>query len=144
MAAIPSEARLHWVHGEEDHDPVEQKTKGVWFGRHRARQVDGGPGRHDWVVVNDPIPGGATIVHTGLGSALAASGEKDRSATYIERKFEAFRAYYEYIGKGGWAVEYTLRLNNPGLFTLPPTRVEALYAPEMLGELPNSPIEVRE
>ncbi|HOI05580.1 MAG TPA: MG2 domain-containing protein [Deltaproteobacteria bacterium] len=126
--------------------PVEQKTKGVWSRGDivRVRLEMAAQADMTWVVVNDPIPGGATIVHTGLGSALAASGEKDRSATYIERKFEAFRAYYEYIGKGGWAVEYTLRLNNPGLFTLPPTRVEALYAPEMLGELPNSPIEVRE
>jgi hypothetical protein len=27
---------------------------------------------------------------------------------------------------------------------LPPSRVEALYAPEMLGEIPNEPITVRE
>jgi uncharacterized protein YfaS (alpha-2-macroglobulin family) len=31
-------------------------------------------------------------------------------------------------------VEYTLRLNNVGDFALPPSRVEALYAPEMFGE----------
>ena len=35
-------------------------------------------------------------------------------------------------------VEYTLRLNNAGDFALPPTRAEALYAPEMFGELPNA------
>jgi hypothetical protein len=39
-------------------------------------------------------------------------------------------------------VEYTLRLNQPGVFGLPPTRVEALYAPEMFGEIPNESIEV--
>jgi len=39
-------------------------------------------------------------------------------------------------------VEYTLRLNQSGRFNLPPTRVEALYAPEMFGELPNDMIEV--
>jgi len=40
-------------------------------------------------------------------------------------------------------VEYTVRLNNEGTFLLPPTRVEALYAPEMFGEIPNAPVEVR-
>jgi uncharacterized protein YfaS (alpha-2-macroglobulin family) len=39
-------------------------------------------------------------------------------------------------------VEYTVRLNNPGTFLLPATRVEALYAPEMLGECPNATMVV--
>ena len=39
-------------------------------------------------------------------------------------------------------VEYTLRLNNPGRFVLPPTRVEAMYAPESFGEAPNAALEV--
>ena len=41
-------------------------------------------------------------------------------------------------------MEYTVRLNNPGVFNLPPTRVEALYAPEMFGEAPNAPVQVRQ
>ena len=39
-------------------------------------------------------------------------------------------------------IEYTVRLNNPGRFALPPTRVEAMYAPETFGELPNAAVEV--
>jgi len=39
-------------------------------------------------------------------------------------------------------VEYTIRLNQAGQFQLPSTRVEALYAPEMFGELPNAMFEV--
>jgi alpha-2-macroglobulin len=39
-------------------------------------------------------------------------------------------------------VEYTVRLNNPGRFALPPTRVEAMYAPESFGESPNTAWEV--
>ncbi len=35
-----------------------------------------------------------------------------------------------------------LRLNNPGEFLLPETRVEALYAPEMFGEIPNARVVV--
>ena len=59
-----------------------------------------------------------------------------------EVSFEAFRGYYDYLPRGRHVVEYTLRLNNPGRFALPPTRVEAMYAPETFGELPNAAVEV--
>jgi uncharacterized protein YfaS (alpha-2-macroglobulin family) len=35
-----------------------------------------------------------------------------------------------------------VRLNNAGEFALPPTRAEALYAPEMFGEIPNAKLKV--
>jgi len=61
---------------------------------------------------------------------------------FEERRFEAFRAYYRYVPKGRWTVEYTVRLNNPGTFVLPPTRVEAMYAPEIHAERPNDTVTV--
>jgi alpha-2-macroglobulin len=101
-----------------------------------------------WVVVNDPIPAGSSILGTGLGrdSQLATQGERYQGwvwPTFEERSQEAFRAFYEYVPKGNWTVEYTLRLNQAGKFHLPPTRVEALYAPEMFGEIPNSDWEIK-
>jgi len=100
-----------------------------------------------WVVVNDPIPAGSAILGTGLGrdSQILATGEGKKGwvfPVFEERSFEAFRAYYEFVRKGKWTVEYTIRLNNAGVFHLPATRVEALYAPEMLGEVPNKTWEV--
>ncbi|HMK60065.1 MAG TPA: MG2 domain-containing protein [Dissulfurispiraceae bacterium] len=95
-----------------------------------------------WVVVNDPVPAGSSILGTGLGrdSQMIASDEKKTGRVwpaFEERSFEAFRAYYEYVPKGHWAIEYTIRLNNDGSFVLPETRVEALYVPEMFGAMPN-------
>jgi hypothetical protein len=52
------------------------------------------------------------------------------------------RAYFEYIARGKFTIEYTMRLNNEGAFNLPQTRVEALYQPEMFGELPNAKMVV--
>jgi alpha-2-macroglobulin len=102
-----------------------------------------------WVVVNDPIPAGASHLGTGLGrdSEIATSGEKVDTESYVwpiysERAFDAFRAYYDYVPKGTFEIEYTIRLNQSGTFKLPATYVGALYEPEMLGELPNSPFEV--
>lgn len=88
-----------------------------------------------WVVVNDPIPAGASHLGTGLArdSLIATQGEKRKGEAweaFEERAFEAFRAYYEYVPKGTFMLEYTIRLNQSGQFHLPPTRVEALYAPE--------------
>jgi hypothetical protein len=62
---------------------------------------------------------------------------------FEERSFEAFRAYYEQVPKGTWTVEYALRLNQAGTLSLPPTRVEALYAPEVFGEIPNEAVVVQ-
>lgn len=130
--------------------PVNQKTPGVWARGDVARvhlkisaQAD-----MTWVVVDDPVPGGAAILGSGLGrdSALLTQGERDTGwvwPTFQERSFGAFRSYYEYVPKGEFTVEYTIRFNNAGLFGLPPTRVEAMYSPEMFGELPNANVEVR-
>ena len=100
-----------------------------------------------WVAITDPIPSGATILGSGLGrdSEIATQGEKRSGAAwgrYEERAFDAYRAYYEYLPKGRVSLQYTVRLNNPGQFQLPPSRAEALYAPEMFGEAPNAPLTV--
>lgn len=100
-----------------------------------------------WVAITDPIPGGATILGGGLGrdSQIATQGEKRSGRgwpAFEERSFEAFRSYYEYLPKGVVKMEYTVRLNNVGDFALPPSRVEALYAPEMFGEAPNARVKV--
>ena len=74
-----------------------------------------------------------------------AAGERNSGwPVFAERAFDAYRAYYDYLPKGKLTVEYTLRFNNDGSFRLPSTRVEALYAPEMFGEVPNGVITVGE
>jgi uncharacterized protein YfaS (alpha-2-macroglobulin family) len=129
--------------------PIDQKTKGVYSRGDILRvhldinaQAD-----MTWVVVNDPIPSGASILGTGLGRDAAIETNAERADSrgwlaYQERSLEAFRAYYRYLPKGKFSVEYTVRLNNPGQFGLPQTRVEAMYAPEVFGELPNAQITV--
>ena len=128
---------------------VEQKDKSKWSRGDVVRvhvEVDA-QSDMTWVVVSDPVPGGATILGSGLGrdSSIATSTEKRAGnawPAFEERSFEAFRGYYEYMPRGKHVIEYTVRLNNPGKFALPPTRVEAMYAPESFGELPNSAMEV--
>lgn len=130
--------------------PVEQKTPGVWSRGDTAHVTLELEAQSDlsWVVVDDPVPGGATILGKGLGreSSLLTQGEHGPRGrawlAYEERRQDAFRAYYQFVPKGTWTVEYTVRLNNPGRFVLPPTHVEALYAPEIFADYPNPPVEV--
>ena len=103
-----------------------------------------------WVALSDPIPAGAKIMGDGDGrdSAIASLGENQNqrgmTPTYVERSFSAYRAYYAMLPKGRYTVDYTLRLNNSGNFALPPTRVEAMYAPDVFGEVPNGRVVVGE
>ncbi|HEY1392519.1 MAG TPA: hypothetical protein VFV25_04055, partial [Methylibium sp.] len=129
--------------------PVEQKLSGRYSRGDVLRvhlDIDA-QADMTWVVINDPIPAGATLLGSGLGrdDAMATGGEKeDRRGwlAYQERSLEAFRAYYRYLPKGKFSVEYTVRLNNPGAYGLPATHVEAMYAPEMFGEAPNAQMVV--
>ncbi|WP_444813113.1 alpha-2-macroglobulin family protein [Variovorax saccharolyticus] len=129
--------------------PVEQATPGIYTRGDVLRvslEVNASADM-TWVAITDPIPGGATILGGGLGrdSQIATQGEKRSGSgwpAFEERSFEAFRSYYEYLPKGSVKMEYTLRLNNVGDFALPPSRVEALYAPEMFGDMPNARVKV--
>ncbi len=100
-----------------------------------------------WVALRDAIPAGATILGSGLGrDSQIASGGETRSGqawpAYEERAFDALRAYYEWMPKGRTTLQYTVRLNTVGDFALPPARVEALYAPEVMGEAVQGRIKV--
>jgi alpha-2-macroglobulin len=129
--------------------PVDRKAEGRWSKGDVVRVKLELEAQADmtWVVVDDPIPAGSAILGTGLGrdSQILTTGEERKGwvfPVFEERSFEAFRAYYEFVPKGKWTVEYTVRLNNAGEFHLPATRVEALYSPEMRGETPNKQWEV--
>ncbi len=126
--------------------PVEQAVAGKWSrgDSYRVRLEIDAQADMTWVVVNDPVPTGATILGSGLGrdSQIATSGEKKSWATFAERTPESYREYFGYLPKGNVAVEYTVRLNNAGEFALPPTRVEALYAPDVFGAAPNAKVTV--
>ncbi|MCY3623911.1 MAG: MG2 domain-containing protein [Gammaproteobacteria bacterium] len=100
-----------------------------------------------WVVVEDPLPPGAVVLGSGLGGDSDMLGGApqygDRWPVYSERDVDSYRAYYRYVPKGRLSLRYNVRYNTAGTFTLPPTRVEAMYAPEMHAERPVKPITIR-
>ena len=96
-----------------------------------------------WVVVSDPVPGGATHAGQRPGPRLGHRhrGEKREGSGLAGLRGAQLRGLPQLLrvpAAGAHEIEYTVRLNNPGRFALPPTRVEAMYAPEMFGEAPNA------
>ncbi|MDV6235058.1 MG2 domain-containing protein [Leptospira ellisii] len=96
-----------------------------------------------WIAVRDPIPAGASILGSGLGNDSRSGSElaKDdnwwSSPTFVERKWEGYTAYFEFLPAGTATLEYVYRINNSGKFILPPTRAEAMYLPDQFAESPN-------
>ncbi|KPF57636.1 hypothetical protein IP88_16675 [alpha proteobacterium AAP81b] len=127
--------------------PVSQAVAGRWSRGDVMRVVLTVTPRApvEWVVINDPVPAGATILGGSLGgrSQLLAGGEGgSEPPTFVERRQDAVHAHFAYLGRAPVIYEYTVRLGSAGTFRLPPTRVEALYSPEMLALLPNRPVVV--
>ncbi len=154
LAAVPvKEAKANGFRITRQVSPLQEKQKGkvtrgdVW----RVRLTVDADQEMSWVVLNDPIPGGGRILGDGDSreAQIATMGERESGRimsntwpTYVERTFGAWRAYFAYVPRGRFSVDYTVRLNNAGEFAMPATRVEAMYAPEAFGELPNGKVVV--
>src|SRR3546814_18135168 len=74
-----------------------------------------------------------------LGGQAGGDGAQP---SYVERGKDSWRGYFGWMPAGTHAVEYVVRLNGSGRFTLPPTRVEAMYSPAIPGQWPNAPVPV--
>lgn len=102
----------------------------------------------NWVVIEDPVPTGATVIGKLGGQSEMLGAEADAgegvSPSWTERGRDAWRAYYGWVPRGRFTVSYVMRLNAAGRFGLPATRVEAMYSPEIRAQLPNQPMVVAE
>ena len=116
----------------------------------------------NWVVVSDPVPAGATVVgDLGGSSRLLRQGEdtpgesanvvidgkpfivtSGAQPAYVERARDSWRGFFSWVPAGRFVVSYTLRMNNPGRYSLPPSRVEAMYSPAIRAQVPNAAVEI--
>ncbi len=120
--------------------PVQQQTPGRWrVGDVVAVTVTATAGADiGWLAIDDPVPAGATV----LGGLARLGTQESEAVTWrgqraIERTFTNVRAAFEWAPKGVHRFTYQIRLTTPGRFALPPTHAEAMYAPEINGQLGN-------
>lgn len=97
-----------------------------------------------WVVISDPLPAGATVLGRLGGQSELLDEGAGTAASYTEGGNEAWRAYFAWFPQGTTKVSYTVRLNGAGRLQLPPSRVEAMYAPGIFAAVPNSPLVIAE
>ena len=144
--------------------PVQQRHPGRWTRGDVMRvtlTVDASAERN-WVVINDPVPAGASVVgDLGGQSKLLREGENQPGESadvlidgkpyivmagaqpaYVERAGGSWRGYFSWVPAGRFVVSYTLRMNNPGRYSLPPSRVEAMYSPAIRAQVPNAAVEI--
>lgn len=147
-AAIPLKEPLSAGYAvEKTLIPVEQKKSGVWS-RGDVIKVQikvRSQAPMSWVVLNDPLPAGASVLGGGLqrdSQLLTQNNVNDLWSDSIERAQDSVRFYYSWFPQGQFTIEYTLRLNQSGVFQLPQTRVEAMYSPDLFGEKPNAVMKV--
>lgn len=133
-AAIPlTKANFAGFKMEKTITAVEQKKKGEWsvgdVAKVQLKVTAQAP--QTWVVVEDPIPAGASVLQSSW-------------ATAIERKEELMRFYFSWFTPAEQNIEYTVRFNQAGRYVLPSPRVEAMYSPDLFAELPESSWTVKE
>lgn len=144
LAAVPvTEAVTAGFSIERQISAIDQAVAGVWS-RGDSYKVSlriRALAPVNWAVVSDPVPAGATILGSGLGRdsriTAAQADEQNSWPSFVERKFDVYRAYFEQLPQGETRLEYVVRLNTVGQFALPPTRIEALYEPDVYGVWPN-------
>ncbi|QDX27599.1 alpha-2-macroglobulin [Sphingomonas suaedae] len=124
---------------------VQAKTKGVLTRGDVLRvtlTVEASADRN-WVVISDPVPAGATVLGSlGGQSEMLAEGTDSGRTSYVERGKDAWRGYFAWLPRGTHSVSYAMRLNAAGRLQLPPSRVEAMYSPEIRAAVPNQPMVV--
>jgi alpha-2-macroglobulin len=136
--------------------PIKRQTVGQWTAGDIAEvQIKFKASGAGWVVINDPIVPGATVLGNGLkGQAKVETADARRGyrnedgsyeawPSYVERTFTHVRAYYEYLWNDPMTLTYQVRINNAGQFKMPPTQLEAMYDPTTFANLPNPSFEVK-
>ncbi len=111
------------------------------------------------VVLDDPLPAGLEALDYDLdttskaardasnkanGSKTTWLGTTFRTATsHREVRDDRVVTYFDAIEPGMYRVTYLARATSAGTFVLPPTRIEAMYSPEVYGRTPATTLVVR-
>jgi len=125
-------------------------------------------GARNFVVVDDPVPGGLEPVSRDLATASRVDAEKGEfqpadgswwfrygdwssygvsrwSFYHQELRHEAVRFYSEYLPAGNYHLSYTAQAIAPGDFIVLPVRAEEMYNPEVFGKgMPSTLVVQRE
>ncbi len=115
------------------------------------------PAARNFVVVDDPVPGGIEPVNSDLATASQVDADKGKfkpaggswwfhygdwsyygmnrwSFYHRELRHHAARFYSEYLPAGNYHLSYTAQAIAPGEFTVMPSHAEEMYDPDVFGK----------
>ena len=116
------------------------------------------PTARNFVVVDDPVPGGLEPVNRDLATASQVDADKGNkylhgegslwwrfddwreyglyywSFYHKELRHAAARFYSQYLPEGRYHLSYTAQAIAPGEFVVMPTHAEELYDPDVFGQ----------
>lgn len=115
------------------------------------------PTARNFVVVEDPVPGGLEPVNRDLATASNVDADKGEfkhaggsfwykhddwidyglsrwSFYHKEMRHHAVRFYSEYLSAGNYHLSYTAQAIAPGEFTILPLKAEEMYDPDVFGK----------
>ncbi|HTO94968.1 MAG TPA: alpha-2-macroglobulin family protein, partial [Bacteroidota bacterium] len=107
--------------------------------------------RH-FVVVDDPVPAGYEVVNTSFQTTAAnlAGGEGERDEEWYEQAFHHVEKYddhvllfADYFTPGAHTYTYLVQATRTGVFSMPATRAEGMYEPEVFGQTASKAVGVR-
>jgi uncharacterized protein YfaS (alpha-2-macroglobulin family) len=124
------------------------------------------PGARNFVVVDDPVPGGLEALNRDLATTSAVDADKAKfqaaggsfwferdnwqsfamsfwSFYHQEIRHDAVRFYADYLQKGNYHLSYMAQAIAEGEFKLPPTRAEEMYNPDVYGLSAPASLEVK-
>jgi uncharacterized protein YfaS (alpha-2-macroglobulin family) len=115
------------------------------------------PAARNFVIVDDPVPGGLEPVNRDLATASTVDADKAKmkrsgasfwftrdewmsygfsrwSFYHKELRHHAARFYSEYLPAGNYHLSYTAQAIAPGEFTIMPLHAEEMYDPDVFGK----------
>jgi uncharacterized protein YfaS (alpha-2-macroglobulin family) len=162
--------------GIEVHREYSVQRGGVWVALGHPATVQTGelvrvdlfailPAPRNFVVLDDPVPGGLEPVNRDLATAsLVDAGEAEDvfpenslyhryddwqsfamtlwSFHHRELRHDTARFYSEYLPAGRYRLSYTAQVIAPGTFTIPPPHAEEMYDPDVFGNGVPSTLDV--
>jgi uncharacterized protein YfaS (alpha-2-macroglobulin family) len=164
--------------GIELHREYAVQRDGAWIGLGDPAIVRSGelvrvdlfvvlPAARNFVVLDDPVPGGLEPVNRDLATASLVDADEAEdvfppdsiyyryddwqtfamtfwSFYHRELRHDAARFYSEYLPAGRYRLSYVAQVIAPGSFTIPPTHAEEMYDPDVFGNGVAGRLEVRD
>jgi uncharacterized protein YfaS (alpha-2-macroglobulin family) len=154
--------------GIEIHREYSVERKGTWILLDDPMDIQRGelvrvdiylslPAPRNFVVVDDPVPGGLEAVNRQLATASevdADKGDFERSESswwyrfsdwrsfgssrwsfyHQELRYDSARFYSDYLPAGNYHLAYTAQAISTGSFTVLPVKAEEMYDPDVFGQ----------